>query len=100
MSNIATNYAVGMEDNLLSSSLMVYPNPATEHLRISLPSEKNGTSILQIRNMAGSLVVDEQLSSTALSSGTDLNVSALRPGIYTLMVISPEGTATKRFVKK
>jgi hypothetical protein len=50
--------------------------------------------------MAGSLVVDEQLSSTALSSGTDLNVSALRPGIYTLMVISPEGTATKRFVKK
>ena len=100
MSNIATNYAVGMEDNELSSSMRVYPNPASESIRLSLPSDKNGTALLQIRNMVGSLVAEQELNSSALSSGTDLNVSTLKPGVYTLMVTSPEGIATKRFIKK
>lgn len=100
MSNIATNYAVGMEDNELSSSMRVYPNPATESIRVSLPSDKTGTALLQIRNMVGSLVAEQELNLTALSSGTDLNVSTLKPGVYTLMVTSTEGIATKRFVKK
>ncbi|KAF0200767.1 MAG: hypothetical protein FD170_3219 [Bacteroidetes bacterium] len=102
MSNIATNYTLGLDDNVLSSSLSAYPNPASEILRLTLPlgKVKSESAMLQVADIRGGMIINTNISTSELASGYNLDVSNLRPGIYNVIIITSEGIATRRFIRK
>ena len=100
MSNIATNYSVGFEENNLSASLSAYPNPVSENLKIRLQGLNSSSVQLQIFDSKGALVLEKSIGASDLSSGYLMDVSDLQQGIHALVVRSSEGNAAMRFIRK
>lgn len=74
----------GMEDLKAPASVKVYPNPATEQVRI----ESNTLiSMVEIYNQIGQMV----MSTTPESGSTTLDISNLQQGIYSVRVQSAQG---------
>jgi hypothetical protein len=78
--------------NVESTTLSVYPNPATDVLNISL---SNGTAIetVNIYNISGKLVNNSKLN------GNQIDISQLNNGVYMLEVLTANGSFKTKFVK-
>ena len=88
---------LGVDDNSLSSSIAMYPNPADGQVTITNKSnialqdavvyDINGKLINQydLRNMQGEQVID---------------VSALASGVYVVQITSDKSSVSKRLIKK
>ncbi|OGX86180.1 hypothetical protein BEN47_01070 [Hymenobacter lapidarius] len=74
-------------------TLQVYPNPATDAVRIVLPGNAEATMVT-VTDLRGARV-----STTTFSNGT-LNVSSLARGMYTLTVSDGQKTFHQRLVKQ
>ncbi|MBF9221975.1 GEVED domain-containing protein [Hymenobacter ruricola] len=74
----------------------LYPNPATEVLSIARPlgADPEQAFTVRVYDLRGS-----EIQGLALDNG-QLNVSALRAGIYLLSVSDANGTTHQRFVKE
>ena len=76
-----------------TSTLSVYPNPATEVVNVTLPSSING-GVVSISDIHGNEVVSKSVSGLEFSIST----SDLSSGVYILKVSSSTLTATKQIV--
>ena len=87
---------VGTEEHdQRSSSIGVYPNPATERVHLNVPGLASG-GILRMYDPAGRVVVQQ-----ATRPGQDtlqIDVAALAPGSYTVELQDREGRRTARVV--
>jgi photosystem II stability/assembly factor-like uncharacterized protein len=74
----------------------IYPNPAIDYLQIILPetADRNVVDFL-IYNSLGQIV-----SESKLLNNEYLNIADLIPGIYSLVITSPEANKHFRFVKE
>jgi Zn-dependent metalloprotease len=79
--------------NELARTLEVYPNPATEALRIVLPGNAEATSV-ELTDVRGARV-----RGTTFSNGT-LAIGSLARGMYTLSVSDGQKVFHQRFVKE
>jgi hypothetical protein len=79
--------------NELARTLEVYPNPATEALRIVLPGNAEATSV-ELTDVRGARV-----QGASFSNGT-LVISSLARGMYTLSVSDGQKVFHQRFVKE
>ncbi|WP_206599830.1 M4 family metallopeptidase [Hymenobacter glacialis] len=79
--------------NEAARTLEVYPNPATDAVRIVLPGNAEATMVT-VTDLRGARV-----STTTFSNGT-LNVSSLARGMYTLTVSDGQKTFHQRLVKQ
>jgi len=87
-------------ENLLSSSIKLMPNPATEFLQLDINRLDGTTSQaaqIQIFDFNGKLVLTQQ---TAGQSSLNLDISHLPTGNYTLDYMDGKSTTTKRFIKQ
>ncbi|MDR2980231.1 MAG: T9SS type A sorting domain-containing protein [Bacteroidales bacterium] len=82
----------GHANNILTSDLTfkVYPNPAVDIVKIDMDGEYS----INIYDVMGKKV----LSQTQLQGINDIDVSALRTGVYMLEVTQGEGTQMKKIV--
>ena len=91
-----------VEDTRVSSSASLYPNPATSmiHVKIDALTHRNLTDI-NIYDARGVLVYSEEFLRTQQVMVKDINVAALLPGTY-LIVINADinKTTTLKFVKQ
>ncbi|GAC1595640.1 MAG: M4 family metallopeptidase [Hymenobacter sp.] len=71
--------------------LEVYPNPATDLLRISVPGEATSVQITDVRGA--------RMSNISLV-GSQVNISSLAKGLYTITVSNGEKVFHQRFVKE
>jgi len=62
------------------NSLIIYPNPSSGSLAIKLPDEQ-GTSTLQVYDMLGQLVLEQNYSKPP-GSTLSINLSSASPGLY------------------
>lgn len=92
MVNITPPMAVNTVNAM--SAVQLYPNPATTEVFVELGSLKKGS--LEIFTADGRLVSTHQLSAEV----NKLNVSRLAPGTYVVKITSPEGTVTRKLMKK
>jgi beta-glucanase (GH16 family) len=87
-----------MVNNLIDNSVQtgkaftIYPNPVKQQLNI-LSSESLTGGLIRIYDISGKMVM------TARPASTYINVSALAPGIYTLIFTKDKTRITKEFVK-
>jgi len=80
-----------------TSTLKVYPNPATNTLTIDLHTFENKTVTLRVINLSGQLVVEKSVSA---SGNYSLNVSSLSTGTYTLFVSCAGFNESLQFVRQ
>lgn len=81
--SISVNSAIltGINENNLLSDYLVYPNPATNKINISLSNNRSENVSAQIFNTVGQLVKSENLGNST-SVQTTIDVSDLAKGVY------------------
>ncbi|MFZ4521072.1 MAG: T9SS type A sorting domain-containing protein [Bacteroidales bacterium] len=98
-SNIETNKKLGIEDEPLSANLSVYPNPATDQVTIKSGLVIRGMIVLSIVNSNGNTIKSVEMNANDLSSGYDLFIDGLAPGMYTVLVRGTELAGLVKFIK-
>ncbi|HEX8428102.1 M4 family metallopeptidase [Hymenobacter sp.] len=88
-----SNSSMGLMSQSAAQRLEVYPNPATDVLRIAMPGD--GTAVaVSVTDLRGVKVLGTKVE------GGQLNVSSLAKGIYTLTVSDGQKVFHQRFVKQ
>jgi hypothetical protein len=87
-----------VKENEMTSSVSVFPNPATEFINIAF-NELSGDATLTLFSTDGKQVMNKNINVTA-NQNTTLDVSGLSSGIYTLRVASSNGTTSKKVIIK
>ncbi len=72
------------EQSAINFDLVVYPNPASDHLTVKYNDLKAEDATLKLINSLGQVVIEESLSKDCCSK--DLNIQGLPKGIYLLQV--------------
>jgi uncharacterized repeat protein (TIGR03803 family) len=80
------------------TSLTIYPNPAHDHIYVSLSSGSDEATI-QILDMNGRLV-SNSVHSLAGTKNIVVNIAALQPGTYVARIHSGDTTATMKLIKQ
>jgi hypothetical protein len=75
------------------NSLLVYPNPANEVIRIVLDGQMEG---VLITNITGKTILDVNDPGSAIA----LNIAALQPGIYVVRAIAGKKHYVGKFIKQ
>jgi hypothetical protein len=79
-----------IDEHLINSTISIYPNPAKESIQIEAPEITEGT--LQIHDLSGRLVLEEQL----ISGASTIHVGSLSPGNYVIRYFNSEKVAYGR----
>jgi hypothetical protein len=80
-------------------SILTYPNPAKNELRITIPSEwQNKAALYEVFNAHGQLVM--RRAAAQASQTEQLNISTLSDGIYIIKVSCDNQTTQQRIVKQ
>lgn len=95
---VSANYilSTGMEENQ-STSPLIYPNPASNHLYISQNIDAHS---IKVFNVIAKLVLEQDVSSDKHDK-IQLNIQDLPPGIYLVKIMGAGGRTTSvKFVKE
>lgn len=76
-----------------AKDLVLFPNPTEDILNVVL-LDASGSASARIHDVAG-----KQVMTTAVRGGR-LDVSTLRPGIYSLVLTTPSGSFQRTFSKR
>lgn len=91
---------VGVADNKpLTGDLKIYPNPAREVINVQYVNEDTGNTVVEIRNLAGSLVRSQTLGNDQAFGSRTINVADLPAGMYILTVRSGDSRTSLKFAK-
>jgi hypothetical protein len=87
-------------DEALSSSITIFPNPATSYVTVSgLGSIVNDKTVtILVTNVSGSTLLVKDVESNI--SNLTLDVSSYKSGIYFIAIQTSNGSVVKRFVKE
>ena len=83
---------VGMEDNGLTSSLRVYPNPTDGKFMVSISNQEATDFTLELVNISGQVVYRNEVKA-AYSYDNEIDASSFAKGVYYLKV--NDGKAVK-----
>lgn len=87
---IAVLFTLGA--NAQDKELGFYPNPATQG-KIIITSKTTGDKDVQIFNVLGKLVLQQQVA-------REMNISNLTPGVYIVKIKEDETTVTRKLIVK
>jgi hypothetical protein len=86
---------VGLTDNTLEHSMLVYPNPASDFAIVTFTVETDQATI-EVVNALGQTVFTQNLGSVNGEQFVQLSTSTLSEGLYFVNLRTANGTATKR----
>ncbi|HEV7620672.1 MAG TPA: zinc-dependent metalloprotease, partial [Flavisolibacter sp.] len=79
----------------LSSSVHVYPNPASNEINLNLDDNTWIGNDINLLNLNGTLIISQKITSTTQK----INVDQLKPGMYFIEANSNNGKIRQRFLK-
>ncbi|MDD3685524.1 MAG: T9SS type A sorting domain-containing protein, partial [Bacteroidales bacterium] len=85
----------GLKSQQTENEFTIYPNPANEEIRFTVPSEII-TCCVEIYNLQGTLVYSDHFNKI----NNKIDVQFLPSGVYMLKVTLPDSTFFSKFVKK
>ncbi len=83
---VVTIQGIGIEDNMISRTLKVYPNPNQGKFRVSFELDGLKQVELSLTNALGQQVYSKELGKVSGIQNEDLDISDLAKGIYVLQV--------------
>jgi glucosylceramidase len=98
MDKISIQNPLGLSDNEYNSGLSVYPNPATNYLRIN--SEHIGDADISIYTITGSLVLQSRFKNQVAATDTMINITSLQEGLYIVKIADEKGIYYRKIVKE
>lgn len=78
----------------------IIPNPVGEALKINLQSNQSGQLQLEVRDIAGHLLISAKQTLTPGQTTHTIPVKQLAPGTYLLNISSGKTSVTKKFVRQ
>ncbi len=81
---------VGIHKDEVSWDISVYPNPVGEELRIRFNIGKPGDYLLEVQDVTGRLISQEQRKQISPGDIVILNTSSYTSGVYFLRVLTPD----------
>lgn len=90
-----TTAGVGINDNVLSNSISLMPNPAESYIDMNINSNVEVTEI-EIYNAFGQMIQLVQLT----DNHAHINLDNFAKGMYFVRLYSDKGITTKKFIKK
>ncbi|OUS09595.1 hypothetical protein A9Q93_13660 [Nonlabens dokdonensis] len=92
---VATSNLLSNEDETLDEvSVKIFPNPATDILNVSSPTQQ--LTSLEIVDLNGRLIKSLEVNNTEVNA----NIEDLKPGLYILNISSNDTVITRKFVKE
>lgn len=88
--NVASSNSINEEEQIAVS---IYPNPATDNFTVKLDEASNVS--IQVVDVQGKVVASQNVTG---QTETTVDASALAAGIYTVLVSTENGVATKKVV--
>lgn len=88
--------STGINEELLNSSVVAYPNPTSGVITLNITDNEQGTKV-NIYNVAGSLVSTTTYNGKVVNEKIDL--SSFDNGIYMMIINSNNNVITKKVVK-
>lgn len=87
------NFTTGTQENILNSSITVFPNPSTGIFSILMNDQLKGSE-LKITNVIGAIIFISKISETM----EIVNLSKFTNGVYFITITSPYGVVSKKLV--
>lgn len=88
-----SDYLISTDEHDISQQIVIYPNPANNVIHITTPQDYLVQSI-QVYDVCGKLLWDKT------EEVNQLDISLLKDGLYLLKADLPQGSITKKFIKK
>lgn len=85
---------VDITENEITSSIHLYPNPASQFITVQIP-ELSGKGVIFIYDFTGKLI----LTQDARGEFETINIGELRPGMYLVVVRNGNNNWTTNFIK-
>jgi hypothetical protein len=89
---------VGVEELESISNVVVFPNPATDHLTVRLNSTKGGAMNVNLIDAVGKMVQANQVTVSTGTQNIELNLNGIAPGIYELQMVKDGKASSSRVV--
>jgi len=89
---------VGVEELETISNVVVFPNPATDHLTVRLNSTKGGAMNVNLIDAVGKMVQANQVTVSTGTQNIELNLNGIAPGIYALQMVKDGKASSSRIV--
>lgn len=99
-SNVIDIFNVSVENVLHSNMISLYPNPNMGEFTIEAENHSQKVTGLNIINVMGQSVYQENIESNDLTWKHSVSLSHLAPGMYTAVIKYQNGTVAKQFIKK
>lgn len=78
----------------------VYPNPAKDKINVQLNADQTSAAQIMVTGSAGNTLLSKQVQNNKGTNIHQLNIGALKPGVYFLSVLDAGGKTTIKFVKE
>ncbi|MFH0895216.1 MAG: M4 family metallopeptidase [Bacteroidota bacterium] len=92
-----TILSIGVPENLIGETFVVYPNPANNILNIAFSSIRNMDVVLSMTDVVGRIVWNEKISNAG-KHNSEIQLEKLQPGIYFVTLYSADATLTKKVI--
>lgn len=89
---------VGVEELETISNVVVFPNPATDHLTVRLNSTKGGAMNVNLIDAVGKMVQAKQVTVSTGTQNIELDLNGIAPGIYELQMVKDGKASSSRIV--
>lgn len=91
--------ATGLDSEMFLSDLRIFPNPASNKVKISFESAKTANLKLEVLDVYGHALIEEQVFVNPNLVNYELNVEALSAGIYYLRFVQGNQQQVLKWVK-
>jgi hypothetical protein len=96
--NLVVEEFLSSEDNLLASSVVMYPNPANEFVYLRNNNAQIALTEAIIYDITGKVITRVDLSQMGVEQRID--ISGISTGVYMVTIKSADATTVKRLIKK
>ncbi len=92
-----TDESLQKAEEMLASDIVLYPNPANENINLVFEKEENKIGLIIYDSQGKKILQHTEYSSI---KQINLNVVDLPSGMYTMQILTKEGSKSLKFVKK
>lgn len=98
--DFSVGFALGLDEEVVNNELIIFPNPATEKVRVELVGNVGNNARVEVIDMNGRVVKYQSVLNVNQTYAADLQVGDLQNGYYLVRISGDNGSETTPFVKQ
>ncbi|MEY4991477.1 MAG: hypothetical protein RI948_343, partial [Bacteroidota bacterium] len=98
--DFTVGFTLDVPENVQAPKIAVYPNPGAGLTTIELSGQLNGAASLQILDLTGRPLYQEQMHATSDFAESFIDMSKYPCGTYLIEIQTPSGTYAQKFIRQ